>query len=351
MSTSETTKRLFYFEKVPHARMLEEMAKQADLEVVKLGFDDPAADLEATIASSHFYQIRATRGELPAPYFANSELLKRCPELLVISSSGAGYDTINVDDCTAAGVLVVNQAGGNKEAVAEHALGMMLTLSKRITETDREMRRSENIAREAFMGHNIQEKTVGLLGLGNIGTRMAELCGQLFAMEVLTYDPYLSAEECKARGATRVSFDELLERSDYLSIHCPRTAETVNIMDAAAFAKMKRGAFFITTARGGIHDEAALADALRDKHIAGAGLDVWAQEPPSPNHALMAFDNVLVSPHTAGVSHESRENVGRIAAEQIATISAGTRPPRLLNPQAWEGFAERWEKRFGVRPQ
>ena len=106
----------------------------------------------------------------------------------------------------------------------------------------------------------------------------------------------------------------------------------------------------VTTARGGIHDELALADAIRDDHIAGAGLDVWAEEPPSPKHPLMAFDNVLVSPHTAGVSHESRENVGRSAAEQIGTVCAGKRPPRLLNPEAFEHFAERWEARFGQRP-
>ena len=248
-------------------------------------------------------------------------------------------------------MLVVNQAGGNKEAVAEHALGMMLTLSKRITETDREMRRTENIARERFMGKNIQHKTLGLVGLGHIGARVAELCSALFSMEVLSFDPYLSDEECQTRGATKVEFEEMLERADYVSIHCPRTAESFNMMNAEAFARMKSGAYFITTARGGIHDEAALADALRSGHIAGAGLDVWAEEPPSPNHPLMAFDNVLVSPHTAGVSHESRENVGRIAAEQIATVCAGKRPPRLLNPDAFDLFAERWEARFGQRPQ
>lgn len=345
------TKKLFYFEKVMHQRMLDDMAKQADLDVVNLNFDDPAAHIDKTLATSHFYQIRATRGELPAPYFANAALLERCPELLAISSSGAGYDTIDLEDCTAAGVLVVNQAGGNKEAVAEHALGMMLTLAKRITETDREMRRSENIKREAYMGHNIQHKTVGLVGLGNIGTRMAELCAGLFSMEVLAYDPYLSDEECLERGARKVEFDELLGASDFVSIHCPRTSESFDLIDGAAYAKMKPGAIFITTARGGIHNEPALAEALRSGHIAAAGLDVWAEEPPSPNHPLMAFDNVLVSPHTAGVSHESRENVGRIAAEQIAIISSAKRPPRLLNPEAWPRFADRWEERFGVRPE
>jgi len=351
MSPDPQTKQLFYFEKVPHQRMLDEMDRQADLEVTRLAFDDPKERLDAVLSRAHFYQIRATRGELPAPYFADERLLERCPELMLVSSSGAGYDTIDLHQCTEAGVLVVNQAGGNKEAVAEHALAMMLTLSKRITETDREMRRADNIAREQFMGNNIQFKTIGLIGLGHVGTRVAELCDGLFSMEVLSYDPYLSTEECQARGATKVCFEEILERSDYVSIHCPRTAASLNMMNAGAFARMKPGAYFITTARGGIHDEAALTDALRRGHIAGAGLDVWAEEPPSPNHPLLAFDNVLASPHTAGVSHESRENVGRIAADQIAMVCNGKRPPRLLNPDAFDRFADRWEARFGQRPQ
>ena len=343
-------KKLFYFEKVPHQRLLDELTVRDDLSLVRLAFDDSPAHIADTLASGHFYQIRATRGELPAPYFANADLMERCPNLMVVSSSGAGYDTIDLDACTAAGVLVVNQAGGNKEGVAEHALGMMLALSKRMIETDREMRRAEIKVREAFMGHNIEGKTVGLVGLGNVGTRMAELCGTLFSMRVLAYDPHISAQRFEQHGAESVSFDELLQSADYVSIHCPRTAETVNMLDAAAFAKMKNGAYFITTARGGIHDEAALANAIRDGRIAGAGLDVWAQEPPSPNHPLMAFDNVLLSPHTAGVTHESRENIGLVAATQIMTVLDAQRPPRLLNPDAWPRFVERWEASFSVRP-
>ena len=344
------TYKLFYFEKVPHPRMTDDLARFEPLEVVRLAFDDPPDHISRHLATSHFYQIRATRGELPAPYFVNESLVERCPELMVVSSSGAGFDTIDLDVCNQAGILAVNQAGGNKEAVAEHALGMMLTLSKRIIETDREMRRTESIVRETFMGHNLQHKTVGLVGLGHIGTRMAELCGGLFSMEVLAYDPYLDAERCTERGACKVEFEDLLARSDFVSIHCPRTADSYRMLNAAAFGRMKPGAYFVTTARGGIHDEAALADALRSGHIAGAGLDVWAEEPPSPNHPLMAFDNVLVSPHTAGVSHESRENVGRIAAAQIISVCQGRRPPRLLNPEAWPTFCHRWEQRFGIHP-
>jgi len=160
-------------------------------------------------------------------------------------------------------------------------------------------------------------------------------------MDVIATDPYLRPEEFERRGARPVSLDELLAQSDIVSLHCPRDASTLKLMDAAAFARMKRGALFISTARGGIHDEAALAHALRSGHIAGAGLDVWDQEPPPLDHPLLAMDNVFATFHTAGVTHEARRNVAVMAAEQIVSLLAGARPARLVNPAVWPA----WQKR------
>ncbi|HEX9469577.1 MAG TPA: NAD(P)-dependent oxidoreductase, partial [Bradyrhizobium sp.] len=227
---------------------------------------------------------------------------------------------------------------------------MLLTLSKRIIQADRALRREANVNRNALMGTEVQGKTIGIVGLGNVGRRIAALCNGLLGMKVLAYDPYLSAAEMAARGGDKVELDELLRRSDYVSISCPLTKESRGMIGAREFALMQPHAYFITTARGFIHDEAALVEALRDKRIAGAGLDVWAKEPPPPEHPLLQFDNVLASPHTAGVTTEARTNMGRIAAEQILDAFDGKRPPRIINPEVWPDYARRFERTFGFAP-
>lgn len=306
---------------------------------------NPAAAWDA-LAGAHVYHISAAKDELPKEWFARAELLARCPDLLCVSSGGAGYDTVDVAACTAAGVAVVNQAGGNAVSVAEHTLGFMLGLSRRMLEGDRRMRREVGYPREEVMGREIQGRTVGLVGIGHIGTRVAALA-RAFGMDVIATDPFLSAEEIARRGAKAVSFDELLARSDFVSLHCPRDAGTLKMMNADTFGRMKKGAIFITTARGGIHDEAALVQALRSGHLAGAGIDVWDQEPPPLDHPLLAMDNVYATFHTAGVTHEGRRNVAAIGAEQIAGILRGERPPRLINPEVWPVFEQRRARILG----
>jgi D-3-phosphoglycerate dehydrogenase / 2-oxoglutarate reductase len=194
-------------------------------------------------------------------------------------------------------------------------------------------------------------KTLGIVGLGHVGSRLAELCHGLFAMQVLAYDPYLSAAACTERGAEKVELAELMARSDYVSVSCPLTAETRGMIGAAQFAAMRPGAYFISTARGHIHDEAALADALARKQLAGAGLDVWATEPPPCDHPLLKFDNVLVSPHTAGVTRETRRNMGKIAAEQVLDALDGKAVARKVNPEVWPRYAQRFVEQFGFAPQ
>jgi D-3-phosphoglycerate dehydrogenase len=147
-----------------------------------------------------------------------------------------------------------------------------------------------------------------------------------------------------------VTHDQLLARADFVSLHCPRDASTMRMIDAAAFARMKPGAIFISTARGGIHDEAALAAALASGHLAGAGLDVWHPEPPSLDNPLLAMDNVVATFHTAGVTHEARRNVASMGATQIIGAFKGERPPRLINPQVWPEYAGRFARIFGIPP-
>ena len=297
-------------------------------------------------SAAHVYHICAARDEVPQQFWVNDALLSHTPNLLVASSSGAGYDPIDVAACNRHGVLVVNQSGCNADSVAEHALGLLLSVKHRIAESDRVMRANAYTTREDLMGHEIRGLTMGLVGLGNIGRRVSSLA-RAFGIRVLAVDPYLSQDEIRNRGAEPVSMDALLSQSDIVSVHCPRTPETVNMFDTARFLKMKKGAVFISTARGGIHDEAALHEALVSGHLSGAGLDVWTVEPPAPDHPLLRLPNVVGTYHTAGVTHEARRNAATMAAEQIEILLRGEKGPRIVNPEVWPVFLERYTKMFG----
>ena len=347
---SVNNKRVFYVKYLAHPIYAEILKARADVRLDRLENESPDEVSAPILSAAHVYQIGAARDELARHFHVDADLLRRAPNLLLVSSNGAGFDPVDVEACTAAGVVVVNQSGGNANSVAEHAVGMLLTLSKRIIEADRALRREANVERNALMGTEAQGKTIGIVGLGNVGRRIAELCRGLLHMNVLAYDPFLSATEMAARGGEKVELDDLLRRSDYVSISCPLTKDNRGMIGARQYALMQKHAYFITTARGFIHDEAALAEALRNKQIAGAGLDVWAKEPPPPDHPLLQFDNVLASPHTAGVTKEARENMGRIAAQQVLDALDGKRPPRIINPEVWPAYVKRFERAFGFAP-
>lgn len=344
-------KRVFYTKYLPSSLFADLVAKRPDVQLDRLENDTPAPTAQPILSQAHVYQIGASRQVIGQHLQVHDALLDQTPNLIAVSSNGAGYDTVDVDACTARGIAVVNQSGGNKEAVAEHALAMMLTLSKRLIEADRATRAGAAHDRNAFLGRELNGKTVGVLGIGNVGGRLADLCRGLFQMRVLAYDPMLTAEQVKARGAEKVELNELLEQADYVSVHCPLTKQSRKMMGAEQFARMKPHAYFVTTARGFIHDEEALAAALSAKQIAGAGLDVWEDEPPPSEHPLMKFDNVLISPHIAGSTIEARENMGRIAAEQVLDILDGKKPPRLINPEVWPAYKERFARIMGGTPE
>jgi D-3-phosphoglycerate dehydrogenase len=347
---SVNNKRVFYVKYLAHPIYADILRARPDVRLDRLENDSAETVAAPVLAAAHAYQIGAARDEINVVFHAHEDLLKRAPNLLIVSSNGAGFDPVDVEACTAAGVLVVNQSGGNAHSVAEHVLGMMLSLSKRIVESDHVLRRERSVDRNALMGNEVQGRTIGIVGIGNVGRRVAQLCNGLFGMKALAYDPYLSADEIAARGAEKVELDELMRRSDYVSVSCPLTKDNRGMIGEKQFALMQPHGFFITTARGFIHDEAALTRALRNKAIAGAGLDVWDKEPPPPDHPLLQFDNVLASPHTAGVTHEARKNMGKIAAEQILDALDGKRPPRIINPQVWPVYAQRFERAFGFVP-
>ena len=342
-------KNLIVFEKFADPVAERTLAARPDINLVRLRYAGNEAEGWAEFSRTHGYQI-GSRVELREPWFGDGRLIAKSSNLLAICSMGAGYDVIDVDACTKAGIIVCNQSGTNKEAVAEHALGFMLVLSKKIAQADRAMRREKNLDRFLFTGNDLLGKTVGIIGIGHIGTRVSDLCRGLLRMTVLAYDPYLTAEQIAARGGTKVELNELLERSDYVTMHCPRTKETFGLMGLEQFSRMKPSAYFINTSRGGTCKEDDLAEALRQKKIAGAGIDVFLEEPPPTDHPLMAFDNVVVTPHHAGATHETLENMSRATAEQWIDILDGKVPPRLINPEAWPKYSQRFAAVLGSKP-
>lgn len=350
MPASATITRVCWFDDRKTPNVADVLAKEAEFAVTRLAFDGPEDQNWAVLTTCHAYCMTSTRDEVPDQYQGTQALIERCKELLVISTSGAGYDPVDVAACTQAGILVVNQAGANAEAVAEHVVAMVLALGKNIVQTDRSLRSERGLAREAFKGQNAQGRTIGILGLGQVGYRVARICGKGLEMRVLAYDPYLPESDVQTRGAVAVTLDDLLAQADYVTIHCALTAETKGLIGRRELALMRPSAFLINTARGGIVDEDALAESLAAGQIAGAGIDVWSVEPPPLDHKLLTFDNVIATYHTAGVTVDSRRTMADWNAEQLVQIFNGERPPRLINPEAWMRFSQRFEQTFGVRP-
>ena len=339
--------RLVYFESFPDATFGEILGRESTIRIERLRYAEGAQAIDRAMSGAAFYHLTSASNELPARYRADQALLARAPALIAVSVTGSGTDTVDTAACTAAGVALINQAGGNAESVAEHVLAMMIGLSKRIVGGDRALRRERGFERDRFRGRDIFGRTVGIIGLGHIGSRLAEICAGTFAMRVLAYDPYLTADEIAARRSESTALTTLLNEADFVSVNCPLTGETRGMIDGAAFQAMKPGAYFITTARGGIHDEAALRQALERGHLAGAGLDVWAAEPPPLDHPLLGRDDVIVSPHIAGVTEEGRRNMAISAARQLIDLMAGRQPANLVNPEVWP----RVEARLAVMSQ
>src|SRR5258708_40105805 len=193
---------LVYFEEFMNPAAVSILSGRDDLDLVRLEYATAVEENLTEMRRAHGYQIQP-RTELRDPWFGDAALLADCPNILAISSTGAGYDMIDVDDCTKAGVIVLNQSGTNKEGVAEHALGLILSLSKKIAVSERAMRTVQNLDRRTYEGNDVRGQPLDIIGIGNIGTRVAELCRGLFQMTVLAYDPFLSEDQIIARGAAK----------------------------------------------------------------------------------------------------------------------------------------------------
>jgi D-3-phosphoglycerate dehydrogenase len=243
------------------------------------------------------------------------EVIAAAPRLKVIGRAGIGVDNVDVEAATRRGVVVMNTPGGNNVTTAEHAIAMMLSAARSIPQATASMKAGK-WEKSRFTGSEVYNKTLGIIGLGNIGRLVAER-GKGLGMRVVAYDPFITEERAKELEVELVDLDTLYGRADFVSVHVPLQKETRNLIDATALAKMKSTARLINCARGGIVDEKALADALREGRLAGAALDVFEEEPPPPDHPLLAFDSVVCTPHLGAATAEAQVNVSVAIAEQV----------------------------------
>jgi D-3-phosphoglycerate dehydrogenase / 2-oxoglutarate reductase len=243
------------------------------------------------------------------------KILEKAKQLKVIGRAGIGVDNVDIPAATAKGVIVMNTPFGNSITTAEHAISLMLALARQIPEADVSTRAGK-WEKNKFMGVEIFGKTLGVIGCGNIGSIVADRAVGL-RMKVIAYDPYLSVERAMDLGVEKVELEELFKRADFVTLHTPLTEKTKNIIDAGALKRMKRGVRIINCARGGLVDEAALYDALKSGHVAGAAFDVFIEEPATSN-PLFTLPNVVCTPHLGAATSEAQENVALQIAEQMS---------------------------------
>ena len=299
---------------------------QADAELVVL--EHPAREeLRRGVAGAHALLVRQS--------VIDAGVFEVCPECKVVARYGVGVDNVDLEEATARGVVVANTPGFCDEDVAAHAAALLLSLARRVVSHDRRIRGGEWDISPLEPIHRLRGRTVGLLGLGAIGRRLARML-RGFEVKLVAYDPYVEESVARELGAEPVGLEELFRRSDFLSIHAPLTEETHHAVCERTLALMKEGAFLVNTSRGGLVEEGALIGALESGRLAGAALDVFEKEPLPKESPLRGLSNVILSDHAAWYSEESTAELQRRAAEAARDVLLGKRPESVVNPEVYE---------------
>ena len=267
------------------------------------------------------------------------DVLERCR---VISHHGKGVDNIAVDRATERGIIVANVLDASVHEVSEHVFALLLALRRKIHEYDAAARTGRWHVAVGEPVRRLHGSTLGLIGFGNLSRQVA-MKARAFGMNIVAYARHPSEALVQQYGVTFASLAEVMSRSDVVSVHLPLTPETKGIVSSDLLNRMKPDALLINISRGGLIDEPALVEALRTSRIAGAGLDVLTDEPPSPDHPILTLPNVIVTPHCAWYSEEGRDDVERRTAREIARVLSGGRPVSWVNPGAGQSFAARFE--------
>jgi D-3-phosphoglycerate dehydrogenase len=292
--------------------------EREDIELIEFPNMISAKDFEAMLKAQAPVQGVA----LGATCFGETEL-EASKDMKVVTRIGVGYDSVDVPALSRRKVPLMVAGSANSPSVAEQAVFMMLMLAKRAVEMHSIVKDGQWASRLGKLPFDLFGKTVLIIGFGRIGTRTARRCLAM-EMNVLIYDPYKAAADIEAAGCQAVGdLDAALPRADFVSIHCPKTPETLGMFNAARLKRMKPSAYLINTARGGIVEEKALYDALVSGQLAGAGLDVFEQEPPPVGHSLFALPNVIMAPHVAGVTREAVDRMSEQTARNILSALDG----------------------------
>jgi len=292
-----------------------EILKKAGLEVDARS-KTPPEEIERIIGEYDALIIRSATKVTAA-------LLGKAEKLKVIGRAGSGLDNVDIPAATKKGIVVMNTPGGNTVTTAEHTIGMLFACARMIPQAYASMKAGK-WEKKKFEGVELWDKTLGVIGLGAIGGVVASRCAGL-GMKVLAYDPFISTEKAKALGVELADLERIWKRSDFITVHTPKTKETANLINAATIAQMKDGVRIINCARGGIVNELELAEALKSGKVAGAAFDVFEKEPPPPDHPLLALENFIATPHLGASTLEAQENVATAVAEQVVDcLLAGT---------------------------
>ena len=260
----------------------------------------------------------------------DAEALAQAPNLRVVARAGVGLDNVNVEAATKAGVMVVNAPSSNTVSAAEHAVGLLLAVARNVPQAMASLKAGE-WQRSRFTGAELYGKVAGILGLGRIGELVAQRLAA-FCMQVIAYDPYVPTARAAQLGVRLVGLEDLLAEADFISVHLPKTAETSGLIGERELRLVKPGVLIVNAARGGIVDENALALALKDGRVGGAGIDVFATEPPADS-PLLAFPNVVVTPHLGASTHEAQEKAGTQVARSVRLALSGEFVPDAVNVQ------------------
>ena len=291
-------------------------------------------------------QLAGANGVIVLTPKVTAKSVSSAKDLLAVGRFGVGYDSVDVPACTAADVAVFITSGAVDRPVAEAAVGWMIALTHNMRTKDRLVRTGEWDVRSRFMGSELRDRTLGVIGLGGIARNLIKLLENWGMKPPLAFDPFIDDAGAAKAGARKVSLDELLRKSDFVSIHCPLTEQTRGLIGAAQIALMKPGAYLLNTARGGLVDEDALYAALKSNRIAGAALDCFAQEPVTSPSRFADLDNVLLAPHCIAWTHELFRDIGRTACQGMIDLSLGQKPRGLVNPDvlAKPSFQEKWKR-------
>jgi len=263
----------------------------------------------------------------------NDAMLDKAPRLKAVAKMGVGLDTVDIKAASSHNAIVFNTPGANNQAVADHTFGLILSLARKIVFCDQSLR-DNRWEHTKIMGIEIWQKTLGLIGLGAIG-RCVALRAKGFKMKVVAYDPFWPEEFAGEHGIKKMQIDDLLEVSDIISLHLPLTEENRGMINEKTLQSMKPTALLVNTARGEIVKEKDLYNALKDNVIAGAGLDVFENEPPT-NSPLLKLDNVVMTPHIAAFTHDAMNNMCTGIANQIIEYAKGKKPAHIVNPEVFD---------------